>query len=43
MNSNIKTGYICFLIATRFLGVEVPKYYEERFNNEERRKNNGIC
>ena len=35
MNSILKTGYTCFLIATKFLGIEVPKEYEEKFNNEE--------
>ena len=35
MDKNPNTGYMCFLIVTRFLGVKVPKDYEKRFLEKE--------
>ncbi|MCM1081867.1 MAG: type I secretion system permease/ATPase [Clostridium sp.] len=35
MDKNPNTGYMCFLIVTKFLGVKVPKDYEKRFLEKE--------
>ncbi|MBD5555652.1 MAG: type I secretion system permease/ATPase [Roseburia sp.] len=35
MSMETNTGYLCFLIATKFLGVSVPREYEERFRDGE--------
>lgn len=35
MSMETNTGYLCFLIAAKFLGVSVPKEYEERFRDTE--------
>lgn len=31
MKTNLNTGYLCFLISAKFLGISVPKEFENRF------------
>ena len=33
MQNKMNTGYLCFLIIAKYLGVKVPKEYEERFQD----------
>lgn len=35
MQNKVNTGYLCFLIIAKYLGVKVPKEYEENFQDLE--------
>lgn len=35
MQNKVNTGYLCFLIIAKYLGVKVPKEYEEKFQDLE--------